>query len=85
MISEHEFATSSHSLADPGRMDEKLKDVLTPEQLEKFNKYRETYQERARSSRQSFGGGRSRGEDGGRRRPRGEGVGGRSRGGDEEQ
>ena len=58
------------------KMDEKLKDVLTPEQLEKFSKYQKAYQERAESSRRPTGGGR---------RPQGEGGGGRSRGGDEEQ
>ena len=67
------------------KMDEKLKDVLTPEQLKKFNKYRETYQERARSSRRASGGGRPRGEGGGRQRPPAEGGGGRSEDSGEEQ
>ncbi len=56
------------------KMDEKLKDALTPEQLEKLSKYQEAYQERARGSRRSFGG---------RQRPEG-GGGGRSRRGEEQ-
>ena len=67
------------------KMDEKLKDVLTPEQLKKFSKYQKAYQERAESSRRSTGGGRRPQGEGGGGRSRGEGGGGRSRGGDEEQ
>ena len=68
------------------KMDEKLKDVLTPEQLKKFSTYQKAYAERAQGSRRSRGegGGRSRGEEGSGR-SRSEEGGGRSRGGDEEQ